>query len=311
MARLLRRAGVIADMSAVDELLRRLSPDDALGRISLASRKEQLLAELESTGDAADHLASTALYFGGKPVVGSVGIQADFAAKMIEDYRDSVVKMWAAGATDLAARGPIAEHGLGKLHVTALLHGSMGFLIEEIEPKATPLFPTPLKQAAEAVDELIIGLARKTDEEFQEQLEQVAPRVFIAVQRLVKNLHQAEATVRIVDSERDEALSKVELDKAYVRLEESNINEELFTEDGLLIGILPYGERFEFQRTGGLLITGKVAPTLSEAYLKKLEEDRAFGKWWRATISRREITRFGRRTEKYLLVDLVEIVQPA
>jgi hypothetical protein len=287
-----------------------LPQEDALGRMNLDLRMQELRAQLEHLGDDRNTLASTALFFGGRPVIGSRGIQADFASKVLDDYRDSVINMWASTERDIALRGPVPDQDSARLHVTELLHGSVGFLIEEIDLKAVPLFSSPLKQAANAIDALIVSVAKESDEDFEKSLEQVHPRVFRAVERLITDLHAAEATIRVVDEMRDEVLTTQDVDKAYVRLEATSIDEDQFTEDGLLIGLLPYGERFEFRRVGGQVISGKVAPSLSETYLKRLSEEQAINKWWSATISRREIRRFGRADEKFLLLDLQEIEQP-
>ncbi|WP_156993918.1 hypothetical protein [Terriglobus sp. TAA 43] len=279
--------------------------------MSLNSRRRQLQEQLSQLGEKRNTLASTALYFGGRPVIGSRGIQAEFASKVLDDYRDSVVNMWASTDGHIASRGPVPDQDSAKLHVTELLHGSVGFLIEEIDLKAMPLFPTALKKAADAVDGLIVSVAKQTDDEFERDIEKLHPRVFRAVERLIKNLHQAEATIRLVDESRDEVLTTQDVGVAYTRLEATSIEDDQFTEDGLLIGLLPYGERFEFRRAGGQLITGKVSPSLSESYLKRLREEQAINKWWRATISRREVRRFGRSNERFLLLDLEEIKQPA
>lgn len=310
MATFLDRSGIEAELSGIDQLLRTLPEEDALGRLGLNTRKGQLLEQLERLGERRSTLASTALFFGGKPVIGSRGIQAEFASKVLDDYRDSVVNMWASSEGEVAARGPVPDQDSARLHVTELLHGSMGFLIEEIDLKAIPLFPSPLKKAADAVDDLIVSVAKESDEDFEKDIEQIHPRVFRAVERLIRDLHQAEATIRVVDETRDEILTSQDVGKAYVRLEETSIEEDRFTEDGLLMGLLPYGERFEFRRSGGQLITGKVSPILSEMYLKRLLEEQAINKWWKATIARREVRRFGRSIEKFLLLDLQEIEQP-
>jgi hypothetical protein len=126
----------------------------------------------------------------------------------------------------------------------------------------------------------------------------------------MRNLHQAEATVRVVDESRDEALTSRDVDKAFNRLEATSLEENKIVEESLLIGLLPYAQRFELKRANGKLISGKVSPSLSEIYLEKLLEEQAINKWWRATLLRREITRFGKSTERFDLLDLEEIEQP-
>ncbi len=284
-----------------------LSPDDFLGRISLASREHEVRDELARVQAEPNTLASVALYFGGKPVIGSQGIETSFATTAISDFKDIVVMSWASEDTELAARGPVRDQDAAQLHITELLHGSMGFLLEEIEPKAVPLFPTPLKRATDEAARLVSGLASDSDTAFQLELDHLHPRVFSAVQRLYRDLHRAEANVRIVDSQQDVFIGRDSIDRTYVRLEDSSIEEERIEEIGLLEGIIPNGGRFEFRSQAGVLREGDVAANLSEAYLKRLENEQAIGKRFRALMLRKEVKRFGRLSSKYTLLDLVEL----
>ena len=116
--------------------------------------------------------------------------------------------------------------------------------------------------------------------------------------------------MRIVDARQDHLLNRELIDRGFVRLEQAKVDEDEITEEGLLQGIIPEGDRFEFRRSNGNLLEGKVAPTLSEAYLKRLEREQAIGKWFTATIRTKEIKRFNRSTISYTLVDLEEAVHP-
>ncbi len=108
MAELLKSTALRAELASLEGLLRLLPEEDLAGRIGLESRRRSILTELERTIDANDTLASTALFFGGKPVIGSLGIQADFAANAIFNYQDLVAKIWATSLTEVANRGAIA-----------------------------------------------------------------------------------------------------------------------------------------------------------------------------------------------------------
>jgi len=52
------------------------------------------------------------------------------------------------------------------------------------------------------------------------------------------------------------------------------------------------------------LIKGKVAPTMSESFLQRLQAEQGIGKWFQATIRRRSVTRFGQTAEDFLLMEL-------
>ena len=310
MPAFLKTASLSSEIAQLEDLLARLPADDLLGRIGLNSRREELVEELAKTQEGADTLASTALYFGGKPVIGNSAIKVDFAAEMVSEFKDLVVKLWATeNANDVRSRGPIHNQGTVELHITGLLHGSMGFLIEEVDPKGAPLFESPTKAAADKAASLIAAIADVEDDKFQESIEAMQPRVFQSVSNFFRTLHKAEASVRVANRLGDVVLDTAAVDRAYVRLEETRVDEEELSMEGLLIGIIPYGGRFEFQPRGGGLIAGKVAPTMSESFLQRLQDEQGIGKWFEAKIRHRSVKRFGPPNDGYVLLDLTELPQ--
>jgi hypothetical protein len=304
MPRYLKSSEIRAELTSIESLLDALPQGDIVGKFGFESLRNSLLDELRQIEEGIDTLASTALYFGGGPVIGSTGIDAQFASKVISGYQDLVLKILASPESRPDA--PTSKISHDHLHVTALLHGSVGFLIEEIEPRAVPLFPTPLKQASGRADEVIIKLAVASEEGFEQQIESLSPPEFNSARHFFTALHKAEASVRVVDSLHDATLYRDDVDRAFVRLEDSSVDERDIIEDGLLLGIIPIGGRFEFRLDNGELLTGKVSPNLTEAYLKRLESEQGIGRRWRATIKRREVQRFGRVKETNKLMDLQE-----
>jgi hypothetical protein len=308
MAAFLKSADLSSEVAQLDALLARLPEDDLLGRIGLNSRRDELLAELAKTKEGNDTLASTALYFGGKPVIGNSAIKVDFAAEMVSEFKDLVVKLWATeNSNEVGTRGPIHNQSAVELHITGLLHGSMGFLIEEVDPKGAPLVESPTKAAADKAASLIVAIADAKDEIFQSSIDVMQPRVFQSVSSFFRSLHRAEASVRVANRMGDFILDAAAVDRAYSRLEQTRVEEDEMVMDGLLIGIIPYGGRFEFQPTSGDLIAGKVAPTMSETFLQRLQDEQGIGKWFRARIRRRSVKRFGPPKDDYVLLDLTEV----
>jgi hypothetical protein len=307
MTSFLRSAVLASEIAQIEALLRRIPEEDVLGRLGLSSRRNELAAELASLREGIDTLASTALYFGGKPVIGSAAIKVDFAAAMLSEFRDLVVKIWATGGSDeMGSRGPIQNQGEVELHITGLLHGSMGFLIEEVDPRGQPLFASATRVAADRAAALLVEVADEREEQYQESIADLQPRVFQSVLSLFGTLHRAEATVRLVNSRQDVVLDRSAVDRAYGRLEETKVDEDVIVVEGQLIGIIPYGGRFEFQPRDGALIRGKVAPTMSESFLQRLQDEQAIGKRFRATIRHRSVKRFGVPSDGYTLMELGE-----
>jgi hypothetical protein len=88
--RRLEQEHLSADLAAVEELLSSAPSGDILGRMSLTERCDEVrkaLAEVESRGEIEGR---TALFFGGGPVIGSRGVDADFAAEALGKYQDLV-----------------------------------------------------------------------------------------------------------------------------------------------------------------------------------------------------------------------------
>ena len=71
MARFVKSAALSSELAQIDALLRRMPAEDVLGRMGLTSRRDEISAELASLREGVNTLASTALYFGGRPVIGS------------------------------------------------------------------------------------------------------------------------------------------------------------------------------------------------------------------------------------------------
>jgi hypothetical protein len=78
--RRLEQDQLAADLAAVEELLASAPAGDVLGRLSLTERRDEVRAALAETGAKGELEGRTALFFGGAPVIGSRGIDADFAA---------------------------------------------------------------------------------------------------------------------------------------------------------------------------------------------------------------------------------------
>jgi hypothetical protein len=305
MAHFLKTAVLSSELAQIDALLRRMPAEDVLGRLGLTSRRDEISAELETLREGVNTLASTALYFGGKPVIGSMAIKSDFVADVLYGFKDLVVKLWAeTNQSEIGSRGPITNQSQVDLHVTELLHGSVGFLLEEIDLKGQPLFESPTKLAANRASLLIEDVAALEERKFQHSIETIHQRVFQSTLGFFGVLHRAEATVRVVDTSRDFLLDRTAVDRAFVRLEETKVEEDEIAPRGQLIGLIPIGGRFEFQPTSGELIRGKVAPTMSESFLQRLHDEQAIGRYFQAKIRKRTVRRFGQSVDEYTLIEL-------
>jgi hypothetical protein len=299
-----------AELSAINGLLANLSEDDLAGRMGLEYKRNQIQAQLDELRVGEQHTASVALYFGGKPVIGGLGIEVGFASGIVATYQELVSKVWAIEGGMLAARGPLRQQEASTLHITSVVHGSFGFLLEELDERGEPLFESPLKTATDKASALLDSFGSEDEQKFAQALESVSPRVFSSVRQFFSSMHRDDAVCRLVGAETETVFDAAAVERAYNRVETSDVAEDEMAVEGELLGVIPVARRFEFRATGGELIRGGIGPDFGESYLVRIHEEQLVGKRWRAVIRRRETKRAGGTVETCTLMDLRELDQP-
>ena len=260
-----------ADLAAVEALLScRTALEDPIGWIQYSSRKaalQQQLAELESTPD---HHASVALFFGGRPVIGSRGILADFAGKTLELYQDMVSKRNAAMelGEPLSSRGTIPKRANAQMMVTEVARGSFGFVLEEAS-QDNGMVETPLKHVVNDISDLIHKLSQEDDEGFETVAETLDDRLLVSIRSFFKTLDDAGATMKLVDGHKEFTLQREDVERARARADSMEVAEQLIDETGLIY-LLPDSRRFDFYPDGGLPVRKGV---ISAACLKGIFGD--------------------------------------
>jgi hypothetical protein len=126
------RDRLAAEIATLDTLLAASPPGDVLGRLSLTARREELQEQFGDLREETENSASIALYFAGDPVFGSIGVEAGFATNAVRSFQDLLSKIWSTSeGGSLASARPVPNSGSSRLHITQVLHGSFGFLLEE------------------------------------------------------------------------------------------------------------------------------------------------------------------------------------
>ena len=311
----LDRDYIQAEISALTALIASLPERDYLGRSSLEARRQDLVEELDKLAAASENRAKIALYFGGEPVIGSAGVETEFSTSALSSFQDLITKVWGAGAGNLSAMGPVPDKAASRLHITSLVHGSFGFLLEELDDQGEPLFETALRKAAKTAVHYVASIADENEARFTETLEQLDPRGFSAVRDFFSSIYQRKATLRLVEGTVDARFDRTAVERAWNRLEAAKVDEERYPLEGKLLGIIPLGRRFEFDPDGATqVIKGKVGERFSESYLERMSTEQFAGKRWKATLHRVVVTRQGREpSERFTLLELDEIekVEPA
>lgn len=304
---------LLSEIATVRKLVERSGKRDLLGKISLQERLRYLEEELNTRKAGPRDLATVALVFDGGPVRGSSAIDAEFAAQALTYYQELLSKQVASTEGGrLAQRGPLPteQHRMARMNITGLVHGSFGFILEEDSDGQATFFESHMRKAVEEISDLFINLVGDSPTSFNENLQDIDPRVFNTLKGFVKTLHRAKSTLRISEESRDLKLDLAKIALANDRVSHSDVAEIDEEVAGTLLGIVPIQRRFDFRRSdNGEIIGGKVAENLSADYLKRIEREGLVGGHnWVATVRTKSIQRVGLAPSKVVtLVDLVEI----
>lgn len=260
-----------ADLAAVGALLACRTPaDDSIGWIQYSSRKTELQRQIAEIESKPDHHASVALFFGGRPVIGSRGIIVEFAGKMLEKYQEMVSKRNAAIelGEPLSSRGTIPKRANAQMMVTEVARGSFGFVLEEASQE-NELVETSLKHVVNDISDLIHKLSQEDEEGFETVAETLDDRLLISIRGFFKTLDDAGATMKLVDGHKEFILQREDVERARARTDSMEVAEKLMDETGVIY-LLPDGRRFDFYPDGDLPVRRGV---VSAACLKGILGD--------------------------------------
>ena len=300
-----------ADLAAVTALLEQaIGVGDSVGKLQFEHRKEELERQITQMENLAEHSASVALFFGGKPVIGSKGIFADFAGKSLESFQEMLSKYFATlESGDLGKRGPVPFKQSTDLLVTNIARGSFGFILEEASVNES-LTDTHIKFALDQLSELVARVASPDEELFERAVESLDPRVLISLRSFFRTLDDAGATIRVVEDKRDYSLTYPDVQRARLRTEAIDIEErDSDSLVGELIGLLPQHRKFELRRSDtGEIVYGSIAREISNEHLDTMSETGGVvGKQWRVKVKIREVRERNRRPKlTYTLLGLLE-----
>lgn len=248
--RKLEQDRVHAEISALARMVGALGESDAVMRLGLEDRLEELRAQIEEQGPVAGgDLASAALFFGGSPVVGNKGIESEFGSRAVAIFQDLVAKQLAHETGGLGQRGIVPNKGAARLHITDVVRGSFGFVLEEIDSQG-PLLDSTLKDSVDHVADLIAAFGEDDEERFQSAVAESDERVLATAKEFFGHMRSAGATFRIVNGDKDRSL----LGPAIARGEDRATTTDVRDGEEEILGVfsvaLPEGHRMEFRTDG-------------------------------------------------------------
>jgi hypothetical protein len=272
--RKLERDFMRADLAAVSSLLAQLNDEDVMARFGLEARRDELqqaIARIEEEPE--EPTASAALFFGGRPVVGTHGIESEFAGVAVSKFQDIVSKVMAHEAGTLGQRGVVPNKAASKLHITNVVRGSFGFLLEEVQVDK-PLAGTALKGAVEETTRLLDAFGRDDEESYRTVVESIDERVLTTAREFFDLMRDRGATLRLVSGDTDRSFGADAVVRAVERATTTKVEDREETIEGQLAGFLPSAHEFEFRAVGERgTINGKVDRTLTTDKLEQFNRE--------------------------------------
>lgn len=271
--RKLERDFAYADLAAVNSLLAQLTDEDIMMRIGLEARVEELqqsIAELEHVRDAPT--ASALLFFGGRPVFGSHGIESEFAGAAVMKFQDIVAKVLADETGHLGQRGVVAHKADATLHITNIVRGSFGFLLEETQTQQ-PLLDSQLKTAVDDTTRLLDAFGDADEEAYRSAVETIDQRVLGTAREFFALMRHNGATLRLVSGDRDRSFDPEAVERAAERAISTSVEDVEETLVGQLAGVLPDAHQFEFRTAERGTIRGRVDRSLQADQLSRLGKE--------------------------------------
>jgi hypothetical protein len=272
--RKLERDFVHADMAAVTALLAQLSDEDVMARFGLEARLEELRQTIAHFPDEMpEATASAALFFGGRPVIGARGIESEFAGAAVTKFQDIVAKVLAHDTTGLGQRGIVPNKSASILHITNIVRGSFGFILEEVRQQQ-PLLDTTLKVAVDETTRLLDAFGEPDEEQFRSVVETIDERILGTACEFFDLLRQSGATMRLVAGETDRSFGAEAVARAADRAVSTSVESAAETIRGQLAGVLPDAHQFEFRAGGDRgTIRGKIDRALQADQLTSFNRD--------------------------------------
>jgi len=308
MPRKLTLDSLRADLIAVQEMIdSAIQYGDYAGEVQMKHRKTQLQQELAALEAEEVHRANVALFFGGNPVVGSLGINVAFAGPALERFQDIVSKVYAnmeQGA--LGARGRVAQAANTNLIVTHLAKGSFGFVLEESDNQLLAE-DTPLKTAVASTTEMLDKCCQDCDDSFEQVIDTIDQRVLDALNGFFGVLDKHKATIRLVDDNRECKLDGERIRRAKDRIATTEISENIETVKVKLEGFMPGRDQFQAIHPEHGEIYGVATARAQEEANKLLESQPLLQRHWNVKIQKRVFrARNGKERVSYKLMHFVQ-----
>ena len=255
-----------SQIGTLEHLLQGIPDSRAIERIGLQSRLDRIRKRLDGV-PVPPRPKQLYVSFNGQPVVGSYGINANFAGNAINIFTDTFRATTASLTGELTDRGQISRRPLSQLLITGAANGSFGFLMEIPLPEADPYGFSYPEEAFNLLQELLRATKDGDDEALSAAMVTLHPRAVHTVAAFLNFLRKQKA--QFATNYRGNEVrfdTDAEIADAATRL--ANSNTQIQTDDviGTVISVIPHTRSFRLHTDDGNTIQGQIGPEIREPY---------------------------------------------
>jgi len=243
------------------------------------------------------------LFFTGEPVVGSLGIDAVFASRVIEPFQKMVMADYAnRWHGKVGNRGRRHGEASSRLLLSGLPRGSFG--LELTRAANDDLFVE--NELADTITHVtrLVDASVRSDEDFAAELDNAAPRVVQNLKSFLEVIAKGKAGLRLESGDLRSVMSPTQAADAFNRVSETTTHETTERVTGLLKGVLLESWEFNFSTDDGASIAGKIGQELSDEQViefgRKYFNDRCLATLEKTTV----VFKNGRSRVSYKLANI-------
>lgn len=286
----------LRQVAAVDRFFPDVDSHPLMGPLTRQRREE--FARQAAEAPAAAPRGRQVMFFTGEPVLGTQGVDVQFATQILEHFQQMVKTQYAFskhGRVSDRARQQSAQEA--RLLLTGTPRGSFG--LELTAPPSEDMI-----QSVQLSDTLVtlnaaIKAAAEDDEAFARAVEGVAARVFPRMKRFFKTLADNRAGLRMQSGSLEFSLPTDKLSAAAERVASVSTIQEEVVLTGTFRGVTLDTGRFDFAAEDGTVISGNTADTVDENAAEGFMK--FFNRHCHATLHKTTVMTRGKKREQFEL----------
>ncbi|TNH43783.1 hypothetical protein [Photorhabdus luminescens] len=234
---------VLSERNEVLSMLRNISDEDIISRMSLESRLEGLNKTIKNNIPQVHPQAKATITFKGDSVLGTHGIAANFSSKIVGAFNDAVSLIASSFQNKVSSRND------NMLMITGTAKGSFGFTLEEFHSDPPLDFDeeTFMSKAMAKTLSILQMSVNADDDGLADAIADLDTKTLDKIRRFMKILFENRTVFTLKHGNESLIFSDInQINLAIEKLSKENIKEELKVISVKFSGVLPHKRQCEF-----------------------------------------------------------------